>query len=109
MIHERQLRSSCIAAIAAMLLLPACASASTPKVTTTLRVAVTGSFFFDTGDQSSSEWIDCSGDVQLVVQAIPPSNPILPVNFTVQVDENGAATSALANIGKCRSDFSCGN
>ena len=59
-------------------LAPICAHAgSAPKVTTTLRVALTGSFFLNTGDQSSSEWIDFSGDVQLVVRAVPP-NPIIP-------------------------------
>ena len=67
MLRKCQLRST-IAALTAMLLaLPICAHAgSEPKVTTTLRVALTGSFFLDTGGQSSSKWIDFSGDVQLV-------------------------------------------
>lgn len=174
MLQRCQLRSSSIAAIAAMLLaLPICAHAgSAPKVTTTLRVALTGSFFLNTDDQSSSEWIDFSGDVQLVVQATPPNpiippspirvhanmagvtgigrtsgqhfvlngsenfeadgdvpntlnlqgeyrlvppnpiippNPIMPVSFTLQVDQNGIATSALATIGECTTDLVCGN
>lgn len=142
------------------------------KVTTTLQVVLTGSFFLDTGDQSTSEWIDFSGNAQLVVQAIPPNpiippspirihanvagvsgvgrtsgqhfvlngsenfeadgdlpntlnlqaeyrlippnpvvppNPIMPVSFTVQVDANGIATSALATIGECTTDLGCGN
>lgn len=160
-------------------LAPICAhGGSAPKVTTTLRVALTGSFFLNTGDQSSSEWIDFSGDVQLVVQAVPPNpiipptpvrihanmagvtgtgrtsgqhfvlngsenfeadgdlpstlnlqgeyrlipptpitppnpiippDPIMPVSFTVQVDQNGIATSALATVGECTTDISCGN
>jgi len=74
MLRKCQLRTSLISALAGVVLaLPTCAHAgSAPKVTTTLRVALTGSFFLNTGDQSTSEWIDFSGDVQLVIRAIPP-------------------------------------
>jgi hypothetical protein len=77
MLRKCQLRFSFISALAAvMLMLPICAHAgSAPKVTTTFRTALTGSFFLNTGHQSTSEWVDFSDDVQLVVQATPP-NPI---------------------------------
>lgn len=175
MLRRCQLGSSFIAAFAAIVLsLTVCAHAGSSKVTTSIKTTLTGSFFLDTGDQSSSEWIDFSGDVHLVVQAIPPNPitppspirvhvnmagvtgvgrtsgqhfvlngsenfeadgdipntldlqgtyrlgptpppitqgpnppPIVPINFTVQVDENGIATSALATVGECSADV-CG-
>ena len=77
MLRKRHLRSSFIAVLA-ITLAPICAHAgSAPKVTTTIRTALTGSFFLNTGDQSTSEWIDFPGDVQLMAQAVPPS-PIIP-------------------------------
>lgn len=77
-----------------LLAMPICAHAgSAPKVTTTLRVALTGSFFLNTGDQSSSEWIDFSGDVHLVVQAIPP-DPITPPN-PIRVHANMAGVTGV--------------
>lgn len=178
MLRYRSLCPRSIAILSAGLLaLSVCARAgSTPKVTTTLRVALTGSFFLNTGDQSTSEWIDLSGDVQLVVQAIPPNPvipptpirvhanvagvtgigrtsgqhfvlngsenfeadgdipntltlqgtyrlgpepplisqgpeppPIVPINFTVQVDQSGIATSASAAVGDCTVDLGCGD
>ena len=120
MLRRCQLRSSFIAALAtALLALSPCARAGS-KVTTSLSPAVTGSFFLNTGDQSSSEWVDFSGDVHLVVQAIPPDpiippspitppNPIVPINFIVQVGENGIATGALATVGECTTDLGCGD
>jgi hypothetical protein len=165
------------ALLVALALAPVNAHAgSAPKMTTTIRAALTGSFFLNTGDNSTSEWIDFSGDVQLVVQAIPPTPitppspirvhanmagvsgigrtsgqhfvlngsenfeadgdvpntlsfageyrlgpspppisqipqgpPIVPISFTVQVDENAIATSALATVGECTTDLECGN
>ena len=79
MLQRCQLRSIFIAVLAAIALaVPVCAHAGANKVTTTIKTTLTGSFFLNTGDQSSSEWIDFSGDVHLVVQAVPPS-PITPI------------------------------
>jgi hypothetical protein len=95
MLRKCQLRSSFISALAAVVLtLPICAHAgSAPTVTTTLRTALTGSFFLNTGDNSTSEWIDFSGDVQLVVQATPP-DPITPPN-PIRVHANMAGVSGV--------------
>lgn len=94
MFQQCQLRSSFIAAIATIVLaLPIAAHAGSNKVTTTLRTSVTGSFFLNTGDQSSSEWIDFSGEVQLVVQAIPP-DPIIPPS-PIRVHANIAGVSGI--------------
>lgn len=68
-------------------------AASAPKVTTTLRTALTGSFFLNTGDASTSEWIDFSGDVQLVVQSVPP-NPIVPPS-PIRIHANMAGVSGV--------------
>ena len=72
---------------------PVSAHAGSTKVTTTLQTALTGSFFFNTGDASSSEWIDFSGNVQLVVQAIPPS-PITPPS-PIRVHANMAGATGI--------------
>ena len=45
-----------------------------------------------------------------VSSRLVPRNPtvtptlILPVNFSVQVDENGIATSAVGTVGECTTD-----
>src|SRR5690242_6911872 len=95
MLQQHKLRSSFVAALATVTLaLSVCAHAgSGPKVTTTLRAALTGSFFLSTGDSSTSEWIDFLGDVQLVVQATPPS-PIVPPS-PIRVHANMAGVSGI--------------
>lgn len=76
------------------LTLSVCAqSSSSSKVTTNLKTALTGSFFLNTGDASTSEWIDVSGSVHLVVQAIPP-NPIIPPT-PVRVHANMAGVNGI--------------
>jgi hypothetical protein len=75
-----------------LLALPVSAHAGS-KITTSLTTAVTGSFFLNTGDGASSEWIDFSGDVHLVVQAIPP-NPIVPPT-PIRVHVNMAGVSGV--------------
>lgn len=175
MLRRCQLPASFTAVLATIVLsLPVCAHAGSSKVTTSIKTTLTGSFFLNTGDQSSSEQIDFSGDVHLVVQAIPPTPvvpptsirvhvnmagvsgvgrtsgqqfvlngsenfeadgdvpntldlqgsyrlsptpppisqspnppPIVPINFTIQVDENGIATSAVATVDECSADV-CG-
>jgi hypothetical protein len=94
MLRKYQPGSSFIAAVAAITLaMPVCAHAGASKVTTSIKTAVTGSFFFDSGDSSSSEWIDFSGDAQLVVQVIPP-DPITPPN-PIRVHANMAGVSGI--------------
>lgn len=39
----------------------------------------------------------------------PTGPPIMPISFTVQVDQNGIATSASATVGECTTDLGCGN
>lgn len=91
MIQPRELRPRLIATLAATILaLTVCAHAGS-KVTTSLSTALTGSFFLDTGDQSSSEWIDFSGDVHLVVQAIPPDPIIPPTPIRVHINMAGVS------------------
>lgn len=60
-------------------------------VTTSLKVGLQGSFFFNNGDQS--EWIDVSGDIHLVVQAIP-GNPVIPGN-PIRVHTNMAGITGI--------------
>ncbi len=95
MLRQCQLRFSLIATLAAIVVaVPVSAHAgSGPKVTTTLRTALTGSFFFNTGDAATSEWIDFSGNVQLVIQATPP-NPITPPS-PIRVHANMAGVSGI--------------
>jgi hypothetical protein len=63
---------------------------------------------------NGSENFEADGDVPNTLnlkgeyRLIPP-DPIVPINFTVQVDQNGIATSALATIGECTTDLACGD
>ena len=90
MLRQCQLRSRFAALAAVLLALPLCAHAGS-KVTTSLSTAVTGSFFLNTGDQSSSEWIDFSGDVHVVVQAVPPSPIVPPTPIRVHINMAGVS------------------
>jgi hypothetical protein len=51
-----------------------------------------------------------AGEYRLIPpNPITPPSPILPLDFTVQVDGNGIATSALATVGECTSVDVCGD
>ena len=94
MLRRHQFRTSFIAALTAIAFaMPVCAHAGANKVTTSIKTTVTGSFFLNTGDNSTSEWIDFSGDVHLVVQAVPP-NPIVPPT-PIRVHANMAGVSGI--------------
>jgi hypothetical protein len=43
------------------------------------------------------------------ISQTPEGPPIVPINFTVQMDKNGIATSALATLGECTTDLGCGD